>query len=241
MSAPSDGRPHVCPSCGSDRVERARGGFMARVVLRVIGRRRYQCWTCGAPFYERPSGRRRRGRRQPSPVAETPQRWLAPFRATSIGPAPTSGPGGSSASRRAPAESPVPESPPSASPAAPVPPPARSGAVRSSDAQHPMDPQPLPARRSRLRTSVDLPAPRPPALSSVPPALPPVERSHEARHDAPGVRQHVCPRCESRSVQQDLSRPPAVQRMLLALLRQRRYNCRDCDRRFRDWPTRARA
>lgn len=225
MRAPSDGRPHVCRSCGSDNVERTRGGFMARVVLRVIGRRRYQCWTCGAPFYERPSGRRRRGRRQPSPAAEAPQRWLAPFRATSIrpatpapsrssAPAPTSGPGMASASRRAPAESPVPESPPSASPA---------------------------ARRSRLRTSVDLPAPWPSASSSVPPAPPPMERLHEARHDAPGVRQHVCPRCESRSVQQDLSRPPAAQRMLLALLRQRRYVCRDCDRRFRDWPTRSRA
>ncbi len=47
---------------------------------------------------------------------------------------------------------------------------------------------------------------------------------------------HRCPRCRAIEIEQS-PRKNALERVFLALVRQRAYRCRRCDRRFYDIPT----
>ena len=48
---------------------------------------------------------------------------------------------------------------------------------------------------------------------------------------------HRCPRCRGLEIEQ-APRKNTLERVFLALVRQRAYRCRRCDRRFYDIPTR---
>jgi DNA-directed RNA polymerase subunit RPC12/RpoP len=53
--------PHRCPKCGSHEVDRDRLPRFAEDLMRaVFNRRSYECLSCGARFYDRPSGMKHR-------------------------------------------------------------------------------------------------------------------------------------------------------------------------------------
>jgi len=61
-AAPGGDHQHRCPDCDGTAIVRVtRHGVLERVVLPVLGRRRYQCLACDRRFSDRPSTARRHG------------------------------------------------------------------------------------------------------------------------------------------------------------------------------------
>jgi DNA-directed RNA polymerase subunit RPC12/RpoP len=49
-------RAHVCPRCGSLKIERIPREKVVDRLLTLVQRRVYRCWICWHRFYDRPLG-----------------------------------------------------------------------------------------------------------------------------------------------------------------------------------------